>query len=178
MSAASFENIVKQYYQPLYRFAFSLTRTEADACDLTQQTFYVWATKGHQLRDENSTKTWLFTTLYRNFLQSRRRELRFPHEPLDEMDDQLPLTYPVMANDQDWEQVLEALARVEEHYQAAVALFYLEECSYKEIADILEVPVGTVKSRLARGLGQLKKMLIQTGPTGRSGNAQHEKGSK
>jgi len=174
MAGASFDNIVKQYYEPLYKFAFSLTRTEADACDLTQQTFYVWATKGHQLRDDSKTKTWLFTTLHRSFLQSRRRETRFPHQPLNEMDDGLPFTDPVMVNEMDWEQVLGALGRVEESYQAAVALFYLEECSYKEIAEILEVPIGTVKSRLARGLGQLKKILIQTSRSGRIGKAQHE----
>jgi RNA polymerase sigma-70 factor (ECF subfamily) len=174
MAGANFENVVNRYYEPLYKFAFSLARTEADACDLTQQTFYVWATKGHQLRDQNSAKTWLFTTLYRAFLQSRRRETRFPHEPLHETDDQLPFTDPVEANALDWEQVLDALGRVEESYQAAVALFYLEECSYREIAEILEVPIGTVKSRLARGLGQLKKILVQTGAPGRVGKAQHE----
>jgi RNA polymerase sigma-70 factor (ECF subfamily) len=174
MAGVSFESIVEQYYEPLYRFAFSLARTEADACDLTQQTFYVWATKGHQLRDLNSAKTWLFTTLHRVFLQSRRRETRFPHEPLNETDDQLPLVCPVMANGLDWKQVLEALGRVEENYQAAVALFYLQECSYREIAEILEVPIGTVKSRLARGLGQLKKILMETSPSGHIGKAQHE----
>jgi RNA polymerase sigma-70 factor (ECF subfamily) len=175
MPGASFESIVKLYYEPLYKFAFSLTRTEADACDLTQQTFYVWATKGHQLRDQNSTKTWLFTTLYRLFLQSRRRETRFPHQPLHETDEQLSLTDPVMVNELDWEQVLAALEHVEEHYQAAVALFYLEERSYKEIAEILEVPVGTVKSRLARGLGQLKRVLIQTKMPDRIRKAEHER---
>ncbi len=46
-----FEKLVKLYYQDLYRFGFSLTRSEADACDLTQQTFYIWANKGHQLKD-------------------------------------------------------------------------------------------------------------------------------
>jgi RNA polymerase sigma-70 factor, ECF subfamily len=171
MESESFESVVEQYYEPLYRFAFSLARIEADACDLTQQTFYVLATKGHQLRDQNSVKTWLFTTLYRAFLQSRRKETRFPHEPLNETDDQLPFIDPVMVNHLDWEQVLEALGRVEENYQAAVALFYLQECSYKEI---LEVPIGTVKSRLARGLGQLKKILVETNPSGRMGKAPHE----
>jgi RNA polymerase sigma-70 factor (ECF subfamily) len=174
MTGVIFESLVKQHYEALYKFAFSLARNEADACDLTQQTFYVWATKGHQLHDPNKTKTWLFTTLYRIFLQSRRKEARFPLEPLHETDDQLPVTHPVMADGLDWEQVLEALGRVEEHYQAAVALFYLEECSYREIAEILEVPIGTVKSRLARGLGQLKKILTQAGTSGRLGKAQHE----
>jgi RNA polymerase sigma-70 factor, ECF subfamily len=171
MSGMGFERIVEQYYEPLYKFAFSLARTEADACDLTQQTFYVWATKGHQLRDESKTKTWLFTTLHRAFLQSRRRETRFPHEPLHETDEQLPAADPVMANDLDWGQVLDALSKVDDNYQAAVALFYLEDCSYKEIAEILDVPIGTVKSRLARGLGQLKKLLLEAGAAGRAGKA-------
>jgi RNA polymerase sigma-70 factor (ECF subfamily) len=174
MDSLNFESVVEQYYEPLYRFAFSLARTEADARDLTQQTFYVWATKGHQLLDPGSAKTWLFTTLHRVFLQKRRRETRFPHEPLEETDEQLPFTSPVMANELDWEQVLEALDRVEVSYQAAIALFYLQDCSYKEIAEILEVPIGTVKSRLARGLGQLKKLLTQTSPSRRVGKAHHE----
>ena len=164
MTGVSFDSIVSQYYEPLYKFAFSLARSEADACDLTQQTFYIWATKGHQVRNPNSTKTWLFTTLYRSFLQSRRREIRFPHEPLHEAEDQLPFTDPVIADGVDWNQVMAALGRVEENYQAAVALFYLEDCSYREIAEIMEVPIGTVKSRLARGLGQMKKFLVQPGP--------------
>ena len=174
MTDVSFDNLVKQYYEPLYRFAFSLARTEADACDLTQQTFYVWATKGHQLRDQNRIKTWLFTTLHRVFLQSRRRETRFPHEPLSETEDYLPYTDPIMAEDLDCGQVLDALGRIEERYQAAVALFYLQECSYREIAEILEVPVGTVKSRLARGLGQLKKIFAQTAAPRRIEKAENE----
>jgi RNA polymerase sigma-70 factor (ECF subfamily) len=174
MTGPNFENLVTQYYQPLYKFAFSLTRTEADACDLTQQTFYVWATKGHQLRDPAKIKTWLFTTLHRSFLQRRRKELRFPHQELVETDAALPFVDPVTANGLDSAQVLEALGRIEEHYQAAVALFYLEDCSYKEIAEVLAVPIGTVKSRLTRGLGRLKEMLSNTGSSGRIGKAQHD----
>jgi RNA polymerase sigma-70 factor (ECF subfamily) len=172
MTVPSFESVVEQYYQPLYKFAFSLTRTEADACDLTQQTFYVWATKGYQVRDPSKTKTWLFTTLHRNFLQRRRKEIRFPHQELDESDAGLPSVDPVTATGLDSAQVLEALARIEDHYQSAVALFYLEDCSYKEIAEVLDVPIGTVKSRLTRGLSQLKEMLSNSGPPDRVGKAQ------
>jgi RNA polymerase sigma-70 factor (ECF subfamily) len=174
MTVPSFESVVAEYYQPLYKFAFSLTRAEADSCDLTQQTFYVWATKGHQLRDPAKTKTWLFTTLHRAFLQRRRQELRFPHQELNEMDAALPFTDPVTADGLDSAQVLEALGRIEDHYQSAVALFYLEDCSYKEIAEVLQVPIGTVKSRLTRGLGQLREMLSNSGSSGRFGKAQHD----
>lgn len=160
-SGPDFESVVARFYEPLYQFAFSLARAEADACDLTQQTFYVWATKGHQLRDQTKVKTWLFTTLHRAFLESRRRQVRFPHFELDEVPLDLPTLSPATVNQLDSPQVLQALAQVDEIYQGPVALFYLEDCSYKEIAEILDVPIGTVKSRMARGIAQLQNILTR-----------------
>src|SRR5262245_49637211 len=125
-AADQFEAIVREHYEPLYRFAMSLTRSESDARDLTQHTFYVWATKGHQLRDHSKVKTWLFTTLHRQFLVGRRRQVRFPHEELEEVAEQLPTFSPALADHVDASQALSALAKVDEIYQAAVALFYLE----------------------------------------------------
>ena len=159
-STDQFEALVREHYESLYRFAMSLTRSESDAQDLTQQTFYVWATKGHQLRDISKVKTWLFTTLHRAFLNARRRQIRFPHDDLEAVSEQLPTFSPELADHIDSSQVLSALARVDEIYQAAVALFYLEDYSYKDIAAILEVPMGTVKSRIARGIGQLRDILL------------------
>src|SRR5437773_10796633 len=92
----NFERVVAHYYESLYQFAFSLTRTEADACDLTQQTFYVWACKGHQLRDKTKVKTWLFTTLYREFLETRRKQTRFPHYELSQVNGELPTISPAI----------------------------------------------------------------------------------
>lgn len=158
-SASHFESIVTEHYKPLFRFAMSLSRSEADAQDLTQQTFFVWASKGHQLRDQSKVKTWLFTTLHRAFLQSRRRHVRFPHCDLDDVRDDLPLVESIGPYSIDSPQMLTALAKVDHVYQSAVALFYLEDHSYKEIATILEVPLGTVKSRITRGLIQLRKVL-------------------
>ena len=154
-----FEGVVARYYEPLFKFAFSLARTESEACDLTQQTFYVWAAKGHQLRDHTKVKTWLFTTLHRQFLETRRRQTRFPHHELGEVEFELPAVAPSFANRLDGALVLRALGQVDEIYQAAVALFYLEDHAYKEIAEILDVPLGTVKSRIARGIAQLQKLL-------------------
>src|SRR6478736_902677 len=65
-----FQALVDAYYAPLYRFAMSLTRSESDAADLVQDAFVLWATKGHQLQDASKAKTWLFTTLHREFLQN------------------------------------------------------------------------------------------------------------
>ena len=159
--SVNFENLVASHYGPLYQFAFSLTRDEADSCDLVQQTFCIWAQKGHQLRDASKVKTWLFTTLHREFLESRRRQTRFPHLELDAAAVDLPVVSPVAVSRLDTAHVLETLAQVDEIFQAPVALFYLQDCSYNEIAEILDTPIGTVKSRLSRGICQLQQLLAR-----------------
>lgn len=159
MENAEFEQLVGQYYEALYRFALSLTRSEAASCDLTQQTFYLWATKGHQLRDRTKAKSWLFTTLHREFLGSRRRETRFPHHEMEEVGHELPAIAPTVVNDLDGSTVMDSLLQVDELYRAPLMLFYLEDFSYQEIAEQLDIPIGTVMSRLNRGKGQLRQVL-------------------
>jgi len=161
MPSDDFEQLVALHYEALYRFALSLTRSESDACDLTQQTFYVWATKGHQLRDRNRVKSWLFTTLHREFLDSRRRSTRFPHFELQDAEPDLPTISPDMVSALDAARAVELLGHVNEPYRAAIALFYLEDCSYREIADVLGVPIGTVQSRISRGMAQLQQLILK-----------------
>lgn len=160
-ASLDFDTLVELHYGPLYRFAMSLTRTECDACDLVQQTFLTWATKGHQLQDLSKVKSWLFTTLHRCFLESRRRVTRFPHLEIEEAADELPSVDPDQVRHLDAQDALHLLSQVDEQYQAALALFYLEDYSYNEIATILEIPLGTVKSRIARGLAQLKELVLR-----------------
>jgi len=164
-----FERLVDLHYGALYRFALSLTRNESDAGDLTQETFLIWATKGHQLQNPAKVKTWLFTALHRLFLETQRRETRFPHHELDEVIDELPRLDPELVDRLDSLTLVELLGRVDAQYQAPVALFYLEDYSYAEIAGILGIPLGTVKSRIARGLAQLKHLLFQETSSGASG---------
>ena len=154
-----FEDLVQAHYASLYRFALSLTRSEADAGDLTQQTFLIWGSKGHQLRDRSRAKTWLFTTLHREFLRIRRHQTRFPAVELSEVEPELSFVEPEGVEILTLEGVLRALGRVEPLYQATLSLFYLEEMSYREMADILGVPIGTVQSRLSRGKAQLRQLL-------------------
>jgi len=160
MADAEFIQLVDRFYPALYRFALSLARSQADACDLTQQTFYVWATKGHALREAAKAKSWLFTTLYREFLKGRRRSERLT--PLDTVieteADPVNLVAETIAT-MDAEEVIEALKEVDEAFRAALTLFYLEDLSYNEIAEVLEIPMGTVMSRLSRGKAQLRARL-------------------
>jgi RNA polymerase sigma-70 factor (ECF subfamily) len=162
--ALDFQYLVELHYAPLFRFAMTLTRTESDAADLVQETFLAWGTKGHQLRDSTKVKAWLFTTLHRRFLESQRRITRFPHLELEHAASELPNVEPELAEHLDAHTVVALLAKVDPQFQAAVALFYLEDYSYNEIAAILEVPLGTVKSRIARGLSQLKNLVLEHSP--------------
>ena len=159
MSATDFQQLVDRQYAPLYRFALSLSKSEADAADLTQQTFFLWASKGDQLRDRSKAKSWLFTTLYREFLSRRRHEVRFPKVELDDVrEDEMSIIPNV--NTFDGATVLQGLREVEEPFRAPLTLFYLEQFSYQEIADMLDVPIGTVMSRLSRGKALLRQRLL------------------
>ena len=81
---SEFAELVDAHYQALFRFGMSLTRDVDRASDLVQETFCIWAAKNEQLRDRSKAKTWLFTTLHREFLSQRRRAAKFSDEPLDE----------------------------------------------------------------------------------------------
>ncbi len=159
MTEIDFKQLVDGQYAPLYRFALTLAKSETEAADLTQQTFFLWATKGHELRDGSKAKSWLFTTLYREFLACRRHEVRFPKVELEKMREEEMSISPNI-NALDGANALEMLRELEEPFRAPLTLFYLEQFSYQEIADVLEVPIGTVMSRLSRGKARLRQRLL------------------
>jgi RNA polymerase sigma-70 factor, ECF subfamily len=160
MDPSVFQRLIDTWYDPLYRFALSLARNGDDALDLTQQTFARWAEKGATLRDEAKAKSWLFTVLYREFLDTRRLRRR---EVLGEAEAALDRDHPVKTNSAenkiDSGAAMAALWQLEEIFRAPITLFYIENHSYKEIAEILDVPIGTVMSRIARGKEQLRQQL-------------------
>jgi RNA polymerase sigma-70 factor (ECF subfamily) len=157
-----FENLVKRYYGDLYRFGLSLTGNETDAADLTQETFYIWANKGHQLQKAASAKSWLFTTLHREFLKTCRRRNRFSHQSIDESTEDLPNVPADCVERVDSRTLLRILGEIAEDFRAPLVLYYMEDLSYKEIADVLALPLGTVQSRIARAKIQLLRRLSET----------------
>lgn len=157
---SEFAELVDAHYQALYRFGYSLTRSPDHASDLVQETFCIWAEKNAQLRDRSKAKTWLFTTLHREFLGQRRKMARFSDEPLDENALGAESAPQENADRQmDGHRAVELLGEMDEMYRAPLALFYLQQHSYKEIAVILDVPIGTVMSRLSRGKEMLRKRM-------------------
>lgn len=165
MIELDFEHVVKAHYTDVYRFALSMTRDESEACDLTQEAFHTWATRGHQLRDPNRLRSWLFTTVYREFLQQKRRAKKFPHFEVAAVERELPHVAPSTVDQMDADAIMRALMQIEEIFRAPLMLFYFDDLPYREIAGILGVPPGTVMSRIARGKQQLRRLLAEPAPT-------------
>ena len=166
-----FERFVDEYYQMAYRFAYSLTGNHNDACDITQQAFYLAHTKAHQLRDASKRKQWLFTILHREFLGTRRRETAHPQINLEFSEAELPPINVDHASGIDAKALLQVLQGLDENFRMPLVLFYLDQLSYKEIAAMLKVPIGTVMSRLARGK-QMLRQLLEKRQGGRSSGAE------
>lgn len=162
MSTECFTQLVDAHYGPLYRFALSLTKNPSDAGDLTQQTYFIWAKQGHALREAEKAKSWLFTTLYREFLRGRRRAGRVTAlEDLGPVESDPPAPEVDVVASMDASLVVEALQEVDEVYRVPLTLFYMQDLAYKEIAEMLDVPIGTVMSRLSRGKAQLRAVLAR-----------------
>jgi RNA polymerase sigma-70 factor (ECF subfamily) len=155
----NFEAIVNAYYQPLYRFGCSLAKNEHDASDLVQQAFYIYAEKGSAIRDKAKVKSWLFTTLYREFLGRRRKQGRVDHYEPEMLEVVGGSVESDIGSSLDGNLALEALHEVDPLYREPLCLFYLKDLSYKEIATVLDVPIGTIMSRLSRGKAQLREIF-------------------
>jgi RNA polymerase sigma-70 factor (ECF subfamily) len=158
------ESIVTELYSPLYWFAFALTRNQVQAADFTQETFLILARQQAQVRDVTKVKSWLFTTLRHEFLRSLRTQSSYLEVELKpEHQDQL-VTDPAMLQASDVATALKALEQVDAGYRIVLELFYQADLSYKEIAATLDIPIGTVMSRLSRGKQQLRTLLAKTTP--------------
>lgn len=158
-SGIDFPSVVADHYADVYRFALSLAHDEGEAADLTQEAFWRLADKSLSIRDPRRVKSWLLTTLHREFIGRRRHLSRHPHSDLDSAELELPVVDPVMSDGMDGRAALDALSGVEEIFRAPLALFYLEDYSYEEIAGILGIPIGTVMSRLSRGKVRLRQLM-------------------
>ena len=157
---SEFEQLVDAHYQALYRFALSLAKDRDTASDLVQQTFCIWARKGDQLRDRSKAKTWLFTTLHREFLSYARRANRYTDQELTEdMAGETGGVEDDSDRQMDGQRALELLGGLDENFRAPITLFYLQQHSYKEIAEILDIPIGTVMSRISRAKNILRSKM-------------------
>jgi RNA polymerase sigma-70 factor, ECF subfamily len=166
MNPELFESAAMPLFDQLYNFAHWLTGDRNDAEDLVQET-YAKALKGFRSFEEGTNlRAWMYRILRNSFLTSRAGLRAQSMDPLDDDDANLEIvtshamTPEVLLLQKENEQkVMDALASMPVHYREIVLLSEIEEMSYKEIAQVLAVPMGTVMSRLARARGMLRHAL-------------------
>ena len=162
-SQRSVQQLVEAHYEALYRYAYRLTGSAADAEDLTQDTFCQAQLKLEQLRDPNRSKAWLFSILRNAYLHRIRAEKHLHLVSLDSLSEFAePLHEPLPEIEP--ERLQQALDELPEVFRTPVILFYFEEFSYRDIAEQMELPMGTVMSRLARAKAHLRARLLPGRP--------------
>jgi RNA polymerase sigma-70 factor (ECF subfamily) len=150
--------LVTEHHAAMYRYAFRLTGSAVDAEDLVQQAFLLAHQRLAQLREASRAAGWLMAIVRNCFLKDKRRTR--PAEPL--LDEPLGPDEEEFPEWVDPEQLQLALGQLPDEARAIVVLFFFEDCSYKEIAESLDVPIGTVMSRLSRAKIRLRQLLTDT----------------
>lgn len=171
-----FEEEALPHLDAVYRFALRLSGSPSTAEDLVQDTYYRAWRSWEQYTVGTKCKSWLFTICRNVFLRKRERSQRHDEiltEQAPEDPETLSRENPVFAASKDHDpegdffrglvddEVLEAIDDLPEEYRIAVVLSDLEGMTYKEVAELMEVPVGTVKSRLFRGRRMLQEKLYE-----------------
>lgn len=160
---AAFETEALPHAPRLFRLAMWLERDRQEAEDLVQETLTQALQSFHRFTPGTNCRAWLVTILHH--LRSNRRRARYRHPVVDDADDYLTTTVPfVPAIPQHLtdEEMLAALRSIPEAHQQIILLCDIEEMTYKEIAETLSIPIGTVMSRLHRGRAMLRQQLAAT----------------
>jgi RNA polymerase sigma-70 factor (ECF subfamily) len=157
--------LVDEHYQSLYRYAYRLSGAAADAEDLTQEAFCKAQAQLATLRDPDRAKPWLFSILRNAYLHRARSDRAHKQVSLDAVGD-LPDELPADVPEVDPERLQQALNELPEGFRTPVILFYFEDMSYRDIAEQMDLPIGTVMSRLARAKTHLRDRLLPAAPQG------------
>lgn len=152
------EKLLEEYQATVFRYAFRLSGCGATAEDIVQEVFLRAFRSLHQLRDESAALGWLLTIARNEFMRGVRKTppVSLSIEPPDPETTAADMNVPLL-DQQEW--VGLALEQLPEEFRLVLLMFYFEELSYAEIAEQLNIPMGTVMSRLSRGRSHLKQAL-------------------
>jgi len=169
----AYEILIQRFEQPVYNLVHRLVDDPADAADVAQEVFLKVFRKVDGFRSESSLKTWIYRIAVnearnqrRWFVRHRAKEIGLePAEsdtqgPQDWLSDPGRSPYQTTLDQETHALIESALQKVSPNYRAAVVLREVEGLSYEEISDVLEVSLGTVKSRILRGRESLRKHLV------------------
>lgn len=158
-SPQTVQRLVDEHYIALYRYAYRLSGSSADAEDLTQDTFCKAQLNISQLRDPARAKPWLFSILRNAYLHRVRAERLQGCVSLDGIGD-VAEPAPEPLPEIDPEQLQQALNELPEVFRTPIILYYFEDFGYRDIAEQMDLPLGTVMSRLARAKAYLRARLV------------------
>ena len=151
------EGLIPQHIPRLRRYARALTGDRNAADDLVQDTLERALSRLHLWRQGSDLRAWLFTIMHNIYVNQTRSRIRHPHEALDES-----AAEALHDREPDWAELRDiddALSRLPGDQRAVLLLVGLEQFTYGEAAQVLEVPLGTVMSRLSRGRERLRLIL-------------------
>ena len=155
VSDQTFDGWVRQYQRLLFGIAYWWTGSQTDAEELTQEAFFQAYRSRSTLRDVEAVKGWLVAILRHCYAQMSRKSHSRAEVPLDGMENEFigqdRLSADVLALHQ-------SLAKLDDRHRLPVVMFYFQQFSYQEISEALELPIGTVMSRLSRA----RRMLHET----------------
>jgi RNA polymerase sigma-70 factor (ECF subfamily) len=158
VSLPTAEELVDRFLQDVYAYALRLCRSPAEAEELTQQVFLLAHQRRHQLRDPSRARSWLLSITRNGFLQARRSRQPICSTDLDlDMSDIRDGSWKLETIDA--ERLQQAVQSLPDPFRVVVLMYYFEEMSYQEIARTLDIPIGTVMSRLARARQRLRDGL-------------------
>src|SRR4051794_22760007 len=150
--------LVQEHHAVVYRYACRLCGCRAEAEDLTQQTFLIAHQKLNQLRSASAARGWLLAVVRSCFLKSVRKPRPTPAHDIELLADEAASSSSTV-EPIDCEELAAALEELPDDFHLVVLMFYFEELSYQTIAEQLEIPIGTVMSRLSRAKEHLRRRL-------------------
>jgi len=158
----SSEMLISRFYDRLYAYCFRLSGRHVDAEDLCQQVFVSLLRYRHKIHTPDAIEGWLITTARRSYWQQLKQRSQQSIVQLDQIDALIGVGSTLIdeLERKDW--VHRALEKLSPLARVILVMFYFEEKSYQQISEELEIPIGTVMSRLSRGKLALRDALLET----------------
>ena len=174
----AYETLIARFQQPIYNLCYRLINDPADAADVVQEVFLKVFRSIDHFRGQSTLKTWIYRIAVneaynqrRWFSRHRRQEVGLDDEDqasrpwLDSISDPARDPYELALNEERHQLIESSLREINADFRTAVVLRDLEDLSYEEIADVLQISLGTVKSRILRGRESLRRVLaVQMDP--------------
>jgi RNA polymerase sigma-70 factor (ECF subfamily) len=169
--ASAFNDLIIKYEKVVFNFAYRLTQNYDDANDIAQDAFIRAYNAMPNFRGDAAFSTWIFRITTNVFLDERKRRKAHPQQSLDEyntpgeereslqIEDPSPTPEDIVQGNERQRLLVKAIQSLPEYQRNMVVLYHLQQKSYEEIAAIMELPLGTVKSRLNRARLALKEKL-------------------